>query len=226
MAKKKRARTPPPPRRTEGAKRPVQAPRPRGARAAREPGGGSETRLRVLAATGVLIVAGLAVGLGLGLGGGDDDRSAVNLSSSGCTPRTLEEQGREHATVLPADFAYNSFPPTSGFHNPRPAIYNLYTEPVPQMLLVHNLEHGAVVVQYGDRVAQSDLERLRAWYAADPVGLVVAPLPALGDKVAATAWTQLLTCTGFGEQAIASFTEAYRYQGPERFSPETMQPGT
>ena len=61
---------------------------------------------------------------------------------------------------LPAGYKYNSFPPTSGSHNPSPAIYNVYDDPVDQMLLVHNLEHGAIVVQYGDQVPQAEIDQI------------------------------------------------------------------
>ena len=46
----------------------------------------------------------------------------------------------------------------------------------------------------------------------------MAPLPGLEDKIAVTAWTHLMTCPAFTEEAFDEFTESYRFQGPERFS--------
>jgi len=97
---------------------------------------------------------------------------------------------------------------------------------VRQMLLVHNLEHGGIVVQYGDQVPTETVDQIRAWYSDNPNGKVVAPLPALKDKVAVTAWTHVMTCPGFNQEAFDKFTEAFRYKGPERFPPSALEPGT
>ena len=94
------------------------------------------------------------------------------------------------------------------------------------MLLVHNLEHGGIVVQYGDQVPAETVDQIRTWYQSDPNAKMVAPLPALEDKVAVTAWTHLMTCPGFNQEAFDAFTEAFRYNGPERFPAERLEPGT
>ena len=229
MAKKK-PRTPPPPRRVQ-PKGPVQAPRQRAQATPRAPSDAGRRRLKLIGLVAAVVAVALAAGLGIALGGGDSTPSG--LTAGGCTVQNLEELDRRHATELPKGYVYNSFPPTSGTHHPRPAIWNMYDEPVPQLLLVHNLEHGGIAVQYGDQVPEEEVERLRAWYSADPVGKVVAPLPVPTNenaesrgRVYATAWTHLLVCPGVNEQALDAFTEAYRYEGPERFSEEAMQPGT
>jgi hypothetical protein len=219
---KKKSRTPPPPR-------PVQAPKVR--QDSRGPRGGARdprrTRLIFIGIGVGIVVIVLASVLGVALGGGGGGGSDQELSIGGCVAQTFEDQGNAHATELPEGYEYNSFPPTSGTHNPVPAIYGIYLgETIDRMLLVHNLEHGAVVVQYGDQVPQADVDRIAAWYAEDPNGLIVAELPELKDKVALTAWTHVLTCPGFNPEAFDRFTEAYRYKGPERFSPDAMRPGT
>ena len=173
-----------------------------------------------------IVVIALAAGLGIALGGGGGASDSA-LSVGGCVAQTFPDLGRKHATQLPKDFKYNSFPPTSGTHYPTPAIWNIYDEPVRQMLLVHNLEHGGIVVQYGDKVPAETVQQITDWYGnSDKAGILVAPLPALGDKVAFTAWTHLATCPGFDENAIGAFMDAYRFKGPERFPVNAMQPGT
>ncbi len=141
-----------------------------------------------------------------------------------CAEQALESQGNEHVTELPEGFEYNSFPPTSGPHHPEPAPWNAYTEPVPQLHLVHNLEHGGVVVQYGPDVGEETVRSLLEWYATDPDGIVVAPLPELGAAVALTAWQHLLTCDGFDEAAFTTFRDEYRFNGPEKIPREHMKP--
>lgn len=217
MARKK-SRTPPPPR-------PVQAPRAR-----REPWDPRRTRLGLIA-LGVAIAAGaVAVVLALTLGGGGGkDADLASLVAAGCTVSTLPDQGRRHATELPKDFKYNSFPPTSGIHHGQPAIWNIYDRPVPQFVLVHNLEHGGVAVQYGEGVQPETVKRIADWFSQDPNGMVVAPLPKLGTKIALTAWTHLATCRRFDEAGFSDFRDAYRFEaGPEGefFGPRRTEPGT
>ena len=215
MAKKK-PRTPPPPR-------PVHAPRVRQTQT-RGPRDPRKTRLILVGLVVAVVVIALAAGLGIALGGGGG--SDPEITAGGCTVQTFPQEGRQHAEKLPAGYKYNSFPPTSGTHYPIPAIYNVYDDPVQEMRVVHNLEHGAIVVQYGDKVPQAEIDKIVSWYSKDPRGLIVAPLPVLKDRIAASAWTHLMTCPGFNEQAFDQFTDAYRFNGPERFSPDSMQPGT
>jgi hypothetical protein len=166
---------------------------------------------------------------------GGDAKEA--LAAAGCTRETLPSQGRRHVNELPANFEYNSTPATSGPHQGQPlapAIWNVYDQPVPQEKLVHNLEHGGVVVQYGAEVPQAIVEEILAWYREDPNGLVVAPLPPelaeqeprLANRIALTAWTQLQTCQRFNEEAFSNFVDLHRGDGPEPFPVEALEPGS
>jgi Protein of unknown function (DUF3105) len=145
-------------------------------------------------------------------------------AAAGCTREEFPSQGRNHVQTLPEGFEYNSFPATSGPHA-APVIWNAYTEPLPAVNLVHNLEHGGIVVQFGPDVPEDDLRAVVDWYVADPVGLVLAPLPELGDKIAVAAWTHLLTCDGFDEEEFTSFRDELRFRGPELIPPQNLQPG-
>lgn len=206
----------------------MQAPKRREtARAPRDPG---QTRLLLggLAGGVLLVAAVVVVVLVAGGGGGDGEKPSGPVTvSAGCVEQTFAPVGRNHVLEVKPGFKYNSFPPTSGPHFPETAIYNAYSEPVPQVRLIHNLEHGAVVVQYGDKVAAPAVDQIISWYRDDPNGIIVAPLPELGDNIALTAWTHLLTCSqGFDEKAFSDFREAHRFDGPERFSPDAMAPGS
>jgi Protein of unknown function (DUF3105) len=142
-----------------------------------------------------------------------------------CVEETFTDQGAEHHETVPAGFEYNSFPPTSGPHHPQWAIWNVYSEPIQQLFLVHNLEHGGIIVQYGSGIAEDEVQRMIDWYSADPDAILVAPLPELGDKVALTAWTHLLTCSGFDEEAWTAFRDEHRFNGPESVPRNFLQPG-
>jgi hypothetical protein len=182
-------------------------------------------------ATLVILLAGISsfvVGRG--------DGAAEALAAAGCTRETFTAQGRNHVTKLPGDFEYNSTPATSGPHQPQPlapAVWGTYDDPVPQVKLVHNLEHGGVVVQYGPDVPETTVEEILAWYREDPNGLVVAPLPpqlveqdgSLTNRIALTAWEQLQTCRRFDDEALSNFVDLHRGDGPEPFPVEALEPG-
>lgn len=173
-----------------------------------------------LAAAAILAVGIAALAPRLG---GSDPKEA--LAAAGCVAKAVPDQGAAHLQDLNQNVEYNSFPPTSGRHYQTPAIFNYYSDPIDQKLVVHNLEHGGVAIQYGDKVPADVVGQLEAYWRDDPNGLLVAPLPALGNQIALTAWTQLALCPSFDEDAADTFVAAYRFKGPERLPPEALAPG-
>jgi hypothetical protein len=174
---------------------------------------------------------------------GDGNEAVADGTLGPCVMKTYPPMGRQHVNKLSPGFQYNSFPPTSGPHYPpgpkAPAVWNIYDSPVDEVALVHNLEHGGVVVQYGSKVPQAAVAQIAQWYQASPLGMVVAPLPPLGDmhakapanaesRIFLTAWTHVATCSGFDESTFSKFRDAYRGpdgDAPEKFPLEALQPG-
>jgi hypothetical protein len=218
---------------TPNPPRPIQAPRTR-----TTPVDPSVRRRRLLTVAGIgllVLLAVAAVAAFLALGGGSSDAKAA-LEDAGCTVRTFPAQEGRHVEQHPKGFKYNSFPRTSGPHHPQPSTFGIYTEPLDQLHALHNLEHGGVAIQYGDDVPAADVAAIEAWYRDNATGLLVAPLPALGDKIALTAWNSdspqteegdgiLADCTKFDEDAFDAYLDAYRFKGPERFPEDSLLPG-
>jgi hypothetical protein len=232
----KKSRTPPPPRR-------VQSPQPR----RDERSADDRRRLLILAGVAASGFVGLGVALALfafGGGSGSGDASQA-MRDAGCTLQTIPvrypggDPSNRHFEQLPKGYKYPSFPPAGGPHNPSPAPFDVYDEPVAQPILVHNLEHGAIVIEYGNKVPEAEIPKLLDWYRDDPNGIVIVPLPALGDKISLAAWnadlsatgqvnserSYLAKCTHFDKNAFSAFRNAYRFKGPERFKPEDLAPG-
>ena len=194
----------------------------------RQPRDPRRTRLLFIALGAAIVVAAAAVGIAMAVGGGGgDEAEAVSpvYADAGCTYVTRPSMGAQHVEELQPDFEYNTEPATSGPHFPAPAIWNIYDQPVDEIRLVHNLEHGGVIVQYGDDVPEQDVNAIVSWYRPEANGIIVAPRPDLGAEIALTAWTHLLTCPGFDEAAFTKFREDYRFKGPEAFPPEALAPG-
>ncbi len=213
----KKARTPPPPR------RPVQAPTRRVD--ARDPGDSRRAFmiLAVIGLLGLVMLAGVLIWLSQ-RGGGDSQEVADKMRAADCTYSTTKAEGREHVRDG-TRVKYKTFPPTSGNHYATPLIWNLYDEPLEQESIVHNLEHGGVAIQYGREVPQETVAEMRDSYLDDPNGIIFAPLPRLGDKIALTAWTHIAKCNRFDESAVEAFLDAFRAKGPERIPLSELTPG-
>lgn len=195
-------------------------------------------KLIFLVVAGALaLAAAVAAVIVLTGGGSSDSRSA--LEQAGCTLKVAPGVVGEHTIDLAATTnpMWNTDPPTSGPHNEQPAVYGSYEDPVPFAQTLHNLEHGAVVIHYGKDVPDADVEQIRTFYSDDPNGMIVAPLPKLGNKIALSAWTTaregdlkgqgfLATCPRFDENAFSAFVDDHRFKGPERFPPELLAPGS
>jgi len=197
------------------------------------------------AALGILLLGGVLAVLAFG-GGGGSSASGGLISTSSCTEQKFPGLKAAHINNPDAKVEYNSFPPSSGPHYAQPAPWNLYPESVKQTILVHNLEHGGIVIQYGPKVSQDDVQKIQSFYQDDPYGLVVAPYKKLGDKIAATAWNEpayaqnqdtnleesdagngfVLTCTAFDSGALSDFRDNHRNKAGERYqSVKDMAPG-
>jgi hypothetical protein len=225
----KKSRTPPPP------KRPVQSPKQRTA-----PRDERRNRLILyaLGASGFVILAIVVAAFAFAGGGGNGGSSASDavaaLRQAGCTYQNPTSQGRDHVEDLPADFRPNSTPRSSGPHSNQTIIYGSYTEPVPELNAVHNLEHGAVIIWYGPDVPESTVDQINEFYNGDPNGLIVAQHPQLGDEIALVSWTHVARCPEFDENAANRFIEQFGFKGPESckndieqgcFRRENLEPG-
>jgi hypothetical protein len=227
----KKPRTPPPPRR-------VQAPQTRKT---------ERDRRGLWLVLGALVLAAVVGGAAfLLLRGGEspDESVAEAMRAAGCTYRTVP--GLAAGTHISDPDAepeeWNTFPPTSGPHFGQWVIWGEYEEPVRLAEAVHNLEHGGIVMYYGDDVPEEEVAALRRFYREDPTAMLLSPLPRLGDKIALTAWFAqvqqgeeqlagtsqgiLAQCTSFDERAFEAFRDQYRFQGPERIPPESLEPGS
>src|SRR5262249_26374535 len=108
-------------------------------------------------------------------------------------------------------------------------VYKTYTEPVLSGYLVHNLEHGAVVVSYrcddaGCADTVSTLQQILGAQPNDPLcnpadgvraRLILAPDPGLDVPVAAAAWTWTYRATCADSGSLNAFIAAHYGQGRE-----------
>ncbi|CAG7643884.1 hypothetical protein PAECIP111802_03102 [Paenibacillus allorhizosphaerae] len=119
--------------------------------------------------------------------------------------------------------------PTSGVHSPHDLKYGFYNEKPPYEKLVHNLEHGDIVIYYPPNTDAETLEKLNvlAHYRKAGSGILAVPngdVPA-NDKIVATAWTKTMELPAYDEAKVGTFIYKFINRGPEVIPPEIRQGG-
>ncbi|MBA2294956.1 MAG: DUF3105 domain-containing protein [Actinobacteria bacterium] len=193
----------------------------------------------MLAVGGVAVLAVVGIAVALALGGDDGGDARAALEAAGCTLATSPALVGVHSVSTPdgSSDKWNTEPPTSGPHYSVPAVWGSFDDPVNPAQLVHNLEHGGIAVQYGRDVPAATVTELEGFVQENARGTVLAPYASLGSQVALGAWVTesatkpengtayLAKCSRFDETAFSAFFDAYQFQGPERFPPDTLLPG-
>jgi hypothetical protein len=113
-------------------------------------------------------------------------------------------------------YTYNTRPPTSGNHLTSTAPYGFNSRPLQPSNVVHNMEHGAVVIwfQPGDDVLAGQVRDLVL--AVGDECLVAGPYADMDDTVAVSGWGRILRLDAFDSAQIREFIAAYRGDlGPE-----------
>jgi hypothetical protein len=129
-------------------------------------------------------------------------------------------QSRDHIAVGAAHPAYNSDPPTGGWHYDTPWNPGFYDQPVADETLVHNLEHGYIVISY-DCSKLADCEGAKAQIRQlmqrnNNWKLVAVPRKNADAAIALTAWGWLEKLNGYDDAKMTAFIDAWRDQGPEK----------
>ena len=119
--------------------------------------------------------------------------------------------------VIPG--GYSTVPPTSGRHWGAWSDCGFYNHPLPDELLVHNLEHGNIIVSY-NLASDAEVAALRAAVEAIPLArefAVVRRYLAIPEgMVAITTWGVLDRMEGVDPERIARFFRDYPGNtGPE-----------
>jgi hypothetical protein len=136
-------------------------------------------------------------------------------------------QGQNHINPGTPHDPYNSDPPTSGPHYPSPAETGFYEEAPADEYLVHNLEHGHIIIWYNcSDLSEADCTSLkndiRAVMSRAGVSLITGtskvnavPRPTMESRIALTSWGRLQRLDAFDADAILRFIKAFRDTAPE-----------
>jgi len=175
-------------------------------------------RLSLALSVSVLLVSVAACGDDAGGDpSGPSSDGAVRTTSGGelVGPATEGVEGVEAFRVdsndhTEDDLTYDPAPPTGGEHYPVPATCGFYeSDPPPDELLVHDLEHGAVWIAYDPDVDDAQKAALST-LVAQQAKVTATPYPDLGSPLVVTAWARQLRLDGVDDPRLVQFIETYR----------------
>jgi hypothetical protein len=135
--------------------------------------------------------------------------------------------GEEH--VETGEVIYPRMPPESGNHRPSLAKTGVHDAPIETETTTHNLEHGAVMLQYAASVRPEVVTALNDVALGNPLWVISAPYAEFdeGTVLSMTAWEHRIDCPStkaadaekIGDLATA-FVAARRDKAPESFPGE------
>jgi hypothetical protein len=149
--------------------------------------------------------------------GTTDDRNHFGNTTTVpiCTPEQLATNS------ISNPLCYNSNPPTSGPHNAQPMPFKVLDNPAPKENLLHNMEHGGVVIWYNTsnqqvidqlkKITNDNLDRRKLVVMSQYTEMEP-------DTIAVTAWTRMdkFTSSEFTKERVQKFIDAH----DRRFNPE------
>lgn len=201
----------------------------------------------LVALAAVIAVIALTTG-----GGGTVDATAVRaaMQAASCTyteaPAKPLATGGVHVATIDTPVKWNTYPPAAGPHYGQTAVWGFYDEAAEPIRIVHNEEHGGVILWWGPETPASEVDKLRSFYNESPDAMLGTPVgtidgKSLGSKIAITAWNgdpetytendnygtgHVAICPIFNESAFTKFRDAFRGKGPEPVDVSQNQPGT
>jgi len=169
---------------------------------------------------GVLVVALLgAIVYGVQKSSSQKAAAAAAAEAAGCGPvQEIENQGRNHIALSQTFSDYNSNPPTSGPHYAeRLANWGTYNEETPESTLIHNLEHGGVIIHYKGQT-DDQIDRIDSFVESYQDGVISNPNERIDKPIAIASWTRMQQCESFSPDAVAGYIQEHCNKGPEKLT--------
>ncbi len=129
-------------------------------------------------------------------------------------------QGQDHLNEGETFSNYNSDPPTSGPHGNAPTTAGFHDTPVPDGMIIHNLEHGYIAISYDcDKLTDCDSVKNNLQTLMDKFNnfkVVAVPRTNRDAAIAVTAWQRIDLMDEYDEARISAFINAWRNKAPEK----------
>ncbi len=152
-------------------------------------------------------------------------KTLAGLNTGGPAP-LAQDEGAGHVAPGDPHTPYKTKPATSGEHwqtapmtlapYGSPARWGFYDEPLPDEVLIHNLEHGGIGLHYNCPDGCDDLvKQFKDLVPSSKSQFIVSPYPGMPKKIAITSWRHLMYLDEFDQEKIIEFIREYQDRAPE-----------
>ena len=119
-----------------------------------------------------------------------------------------ESQARTLHTDQPVE--YGTDPPVSGEHSPIPADCGVHDTMIPNVNMVHTLEHGAVGILYQPKVEKEQIEEIEEFVKSYDSHTFSAPYEPLETPFVIVAWAHRMPLETYDDAAVTEFIDVFR----------------
>lgn len=177
----------------------------------------AKRRKQIMIAGGLVVVLIAVIGLVIRNNANQQAAFRTAAETAGCTEvAEYESEGRDHLGQGQST-EYQTNPPTSGAHNPSPAPWGSYRETVEPETLVHNLEHGGIIIHYNG-LDDSEIDALDSLVDSYLNGVISNPNPSIDAPIALASWTRSMECQQYSAAAIEGYISMHCNKGPEKLT--------
>jgi hypothetical protein len=144
-------------------------------------------------------------------------KNAADQANKPALGQYFAAQSRDHIKPGDKHEAYNSNPPTGGWHHDQPAQTGIYDKEFPDEQLIHNLEHSHIWIAFKPDLPKDQIEKLADIAKSYGSKIIMAPRAANDTPIALVAWERLLKLDSVDEAVVKEFIDQYRgIAGPEK----------
>lgn len=172
------------------------------------------TEKKVIGGIGFLILVVLVGGVWLLSTQGAEEQKKLSKPLMG---QKIADLGASHVARGESHPNYNSNPPTSGWHwGDGTAGPGIKDKEVPDELILHSMEHGAVVLWYKADLPKAEVESIIKVFNEASGKKIMMPRKNLDVPVALTSWNYLLKLKTIDGNQIKAFIETNSNRAPEK----------
>lgn len=164
----------------------------------------------IAGAVAIVVVVGALVWLG--------NRNPIDNTVLEGLVQVYASEGENHVPIGER-VTYRSNPPHSGAHYGTTTNPGFYRSQIPDEVIVHNLEHGHVILYYKPGALNGEEEAyittLTKSHTATWAAFLAVPRPEMDSPLVLAAWRHLLPMETLDREVVEAFIDQFIGRGPE-----------
>ena len=172
----------------------------------------------IIVAVVVIAVVVVAIVVQRGSESGIAGEVGVSEAEANCGEiESPEDQGRDHIPDGEPHAPYSSSPPTSGPHYGSPAAVSFYAEQMPPEQLIHNMEHGQIVIWYNPDAPADLIDQVETLVRQEPAATVATAYTDIESpyQMVLSAWGKIQMCEKVSQDVVDDFRRRFQGKSPE-----------